>query len=609
MCDSFRPCTDGSYVVVDIVRDGGAHRSGVDIGDVMVAVAGRLATTLSTSQLVELIKGAPRSQVEMVLESTRREDGSRFDAGALMPANRSPSVVSPQPLRASSPAGSPAASAASGGDGAWGEGKNLEAGSRMRTSLSSTDAPMTQMVSPNSLSLTTAPRSAPPMPNSPTPTSSTSPTNSDPHPPATPQDAVGAKGPFRPPALTMHPSLRDLLERHIVSEAIVSETKTFSPASSLLQIQDEERHLGHSPSNSPTRALPSTEPWSPTSVCEADASRASARPSGPSNLVPKLGGKVEEGAVAQGYTPVQRAQPALEVRAAQRAAPPRAPLSGAESDSIAHDGAARAGTESSQPLSESDKPVRSPSGSVQVDVCVHDRRLCDTKVEQRILRVSSNASVLKKVLETSTLETSTVESSRLESSKLETSNLESSNLDDNNQIEHDPNTTGGAMEMGQLAIGQLEMGQLAIAHCWQCASGLEQADTELARLASVLDIVARGVAWQEGKVQQARVEVQEATRAYLSLRSIAAQLQVQNMFSKLFDSSCTCCCVSLVAASSKDVLLRHEKDPHSYYYQARLACLMFLIFEKLCSLKTRCWQRRKKRWRSSCKAANEACRF
>jgi hypothetical protein len=63
--NSFRPASDGSYVVTELVRDGGAEISGVLIGDVIIAVEDRMVSTLTTSQLVKYIKGPADTFVQV----------------------------------------------------------------------------------------------------------------------------------------------------------------------------------------------------------------------------------------------------------------------------------------------------------------------------------------------------------------------------------------------------------------------------------------------------------------------------------------------------------------------------------------------------------------
>ncbi len=63
--NSFRPASDGSYVVTELVRDGGAEISGVLIGDVIIAVEDRMVSTLTTSQLVKYIKGPSDTFVQV----------------------------------------------------------------------------------------------------------------------------------------------------------------------------------------------------------------------------------------------------------------------------------------------------------------------------------------------------------------------------------------------------------------------------------------------------------------------------------------------------------------------------------------------------------------
>ena len=144
-------------------------------------------------------------------------------------------------------------------------------------------------------------------------------------------------------------------------------------------------------------------------------------------------------------------------------------------------------------------------------MCVHDRRLSDTKVEQRILRVSSGASVLARLLETShdkqarllERETSHDDSSSQSPDLVQTSNDMWTHL-----LCLDPNQTvcGDAHEGIDGAILLREV----IEHV------LEQVD----RLGQVLDSVGRGVGRKEETVK-------ETTRACLALRSIATQLQVE----------------------------------------------------------------------------------
>jgi len=73
---SFRPASDGSFVVADMLADGGAIASGVLIGDVIQAVEGKSASTLSTNELVLSIRGVANTAVRLVLEATTLEDGS-----------------------------------------------------------------------------------------------------------------------------------------------------------------------------------------------------------------------------------------------------------------------------------------------------------------------------------------------------------------------------------------------------------------------------------------------------------------------------------------------------------------------------------------------------
>ena len=63
--NSFRPASDGSYVITEVVRDGGADISGVLIGDVIIAVEDRMVSTLTTSQLVKYIKGPSDTFVQV----------------------------------------------------------------------------------------------------------------------------------------------------------------------------------------------------------------------------------------------------------------------------------------------------------------------------------------------------------------------------------------------------------------------------------------------------------------------------------------------------------------------------------------------------------------
>lgn len=70
---SFRPASDGSFIVADMTQGGGAVDSGVKIGDVIHAVDGKSATSLSTHELVQTIKGDAASSVCLVLEATSLE--------------------------------------------------------------------------------------------------------------------------------------------------------------------------------------------------------------------------------------------------------------------------------------------------------------------------------------------------------------------------------------------------------------------------------------------------------------------------------------------------------------------------------------------------------
>ena len=70
---SFRPASDGSFIVAGMTQGGGAVASGVNIGDVIHAVDGKSATSLSTHELVQTIKGGAASSVCLVLEETSLE--------------------------------------------------------------------------------------------------------------------------------------------------------------------------------------------------------------------------------------------------------------------------------------------------------------------------------------------------------------------------------------------------------------------------------------------------------------------------------------------------------------------------------------------------------
>jgi hypothetical protein len=111
---SFRQCADGSFLVVDVVQNSGAEVSGITPGDVIVEAQGQIASTLSTAQLVQMIKGPPGTFVDMLLQGTLGEDGEMLESNTLAKYARSRSQTPPQ----DEPPGelhSPAAGASAGG--------------------------------------------------------------------------------------------------------------------------------------------------------------------------------------------------------------------------------------------------------------------------------------------------------------------------------------------------------------------------------------------------------------------------------------------------------------------------------------------------------------
>ena len=93
---SFRQCADGSFLVVDVVQNSGAEVSGITPGDVIVEAQGQIASTLSTAQLVQMIKGPPGTFVDMVLQGTLGEDGEMLESNTLAKYARSRSQTPPQ---------------------------------------------------------------------------------------------------------------------------------------------------------------------------------------------------------------------------------------------------------------------------------------------------------------------------------------------------------------------------------------------------------------------------------------------------------------------------------------------------------------------------------
>ena len=212
---SFRPASDGSFVVADLVKNGGAQLSGVLIGDVIVAVEGHMVSTLTTSQLVKYIKGPPGTSVQLSLEATTDSgDTGRSaveDPCRVVPNSPPRATEAPRATDAPSTPGAHVCSPASG----------------TRDSLSNIDEPVVSMLpvrgegegdrSDVSLPVETnvlRPDESPPTAaaskhviatNMPASTGSTSPE----------QDRPFA----RPPLPANHPSVQDLHSLHLVSHA------------------------------------------------------------------------------------------------------------------------------------------------------------------------------------------------------------------------------------------------------------------------------------------------------------------------------------------------------------------------------------------------------
>jgi hypothetical protein len=93
---SFRQCADGSFLILDVVQNSGAEVSGITPGDVIVEAQGQIASTLSTAQLVQMIKGPPGTFVDMVLQGTLGEDGEMLDSNTLAKYARSRSRTPPE---------------------------------------------------------------------------------------------------------------------------------------------------------------------------------------------------------------------------------------------------------------------------------------------------------------------------------------------------------------------------------------------------------------------------------------------------------------------------------------------------------------------------------